>query len=109
MLLLNENWGNRDPLRTGTIGVTMIVCVLLISIGYGQLPLWPRGKNCDAYFTNAAGIKQGDDVQIMGYVVGHVTSIELAHRLARVGFNLDRKVRLGDQSVVSIKADSVLG
>lgn len=105
----SENRGQRDALRTGTIGITVIVCVLLISIGYGQLPLWPRGKSCEAYFVNAAGIKRGDDVQIMGYVVGHVTSVELTHRLARVGFNLDRKVRLGDQSVVSIKADSVLG
>lgn len=107
--MLSDTPGKRDPLRTGAIGITVIVCLLLIAAGYTQLPFWPRGKNCDAYFTNAAGVKHGDEVQIFGYVVGHVTSIELANRSAHIAFTLDRKLRLGDQSVVAIKADTVLG
>jgi phospholipid/cholesterol/gamma-HCH transport system substrate-binding protein len=96
-------------LRTGIFGIVMVVCLVLVSFGYTTLPFWPQGRQYDAYFTNAAGIVPGNDVQIYGYSVGKVTHIELADRAAKVSFTVDRDLTIGDQSTVAIKADTVLG
>lgn len=99
----------RDPLRTGVFGIVLVVCLMLVSFGYSTLPFWPQGRHYDAYFTNAAGIVPGNDVQIFGYSVGKVASVELVNGTAKVGFTVDRKLRVGDQSTVAIKSDTVLG
>lgn len=87
----------------------LVVCLMLVSFGYTNLPFWPQGKHYDAFFTNAAGIVPGNDVQIFGYSVGKVTAVGLDHRAAKVSFTIDRDLRIGDQSTVAIKADTVLG
>ena len=87
----------------------LVVCLMLVSFGYSQLPFYPQGRHFDAYFTNAAGIVPGNDVQIYGYSVGKVTTVELADRAAKVGFTVDRDLLIGDQSTVAIKSDTVLG
>lgn len=101
----------RDPLRTGIFGLVVVTCLVLVSFGYANLPFWPQGKHYDAFFTNAAGITTGSDVQIYGYPVGKVTSVQLAlsQRGAKVSFTVSRDIRIGDQSLVAIKTDTVLG
>ena len=96
-------------MRSGIFGITLVVCLMLVSFGYADLPFWPRGRHYEAFFTNAAGIVPGNDVQIYGYSVGKVTAVELADRSAKVGFIVDRDLRVGDQSTVAIKSDTVLG
>ena len=96
-------------MRTGIFGIVMVVCVVLVSFGYSTLPFWPQGRQYDAFFTNAAGIVPGNDVQIYGYSVGKVTRIQLADRAAKVSFTVDRDLTIGDQSTVAIKSDTVLG
>ena len=87
----------------------MVVCLILVSFGYATLPFWPQGRHYDAFFTNAAGIVPGNDVQVYGYSVGKVTSIALADKSAKVGFTVDRDLTLGDQTTAAIKSDTVLG
>lgn len=100
---------DRNPLRTGIFGIVLVLCVVLVSFGYSKLPFWPQGKPYEAYFTDAGGISPGNDVNISGIGVGHVTSVGLAGDKAKVSFTVDRKIRVGDQSLVAIKTDTVLG
>ncbi len=74
-----------------------------------SLPFWPQGKTYEAYFTDAGGISPGNDVNVSGIKVGKVTGVELAGDAAKVTFTVDRDVRVGDQSLVAIKTDTVLG
>ena len=101
----------RGPLRTGIFGIAIVTCLVLVSFGYTKLPFWPQGQPYTAYFAHAAGIVVGNPVQIYGYTVGEVHSIELdiANQAAKVGFTVDRKIRVGDQSLVAIKTETVLG
>jgi phospholipid/cholesterol/gamma-HCH transport system substrate-binding protein len=101
--------GEKDPVRTGIFGIALVACLVLVSFGYTGLPFWPQGKNYEAYFTDAGGITPGSDVSVSGIKVGKVDSIELAGDSALVKFTVDRKVRVGDQSLVAIKTDTVLG
>jgi phospholipid/cholesterol/gamma-HCH transport system substrate-binding protein len=100
---------HRNPLRTGIIGIVLVVGVILVSFGYSKLPFWPQGKPYEAYFTDAGGIAPGNDVNVSGIQVGQVTGVELAGDVARVRFTVDRKIKAGDQTLVSIKTDTILG
>ncbi len=110
MTLRNDPHGG-NPLRTGIFGVVVTVCLVLVSFGYPKLPIWPRGQHYVAYFAHAAGIVVDNPVQIYGYTVGQVDSVELdiTGKAAKVGFTVDRRVQVGDQSLVAIKTDTVLG
>lgn len=107
--MLSDERGKRDPLRTAFFGTVLVICLVLVAAGYTQLPFWPQGKRYDAYFTNAAGVVPGNDVEVYGYTVGRVTSVDLVDHKARIGFTVDRSMRLGDLTLVAIKADTVLG
>ncbi|BBX84719.1 MCE family protein [Mycolicibacterium aubagnense] len=99
----------KDPLRTGILGVFIVVCLVLISFGYTGLPFWPQGKNYSAFFGDAGGITPGSDVRVAGIRVGKVGDVELAGTSAKVNFTVDRQIVVGDQSLASIRTDTVLG
>lgn len=98
-----------NPFRTGVFGITLVVCVTLVSFGYQGLPFYPQGAPYDAFFTDAGGITPGDDVNVSGIKVGQVTAVALAGDAARVTFTVDRSIKVGDQSLASVKTDTVLG
>lgn len=96
-------------MRTGIFGIALVGCLVLVAFGYTGLPFWPQGKPYEAYFSDAGGISPGNDVNVSGINVGKVTGVELAGDTAKVTFTVDRKVRVGDQSMVAIKTVTVLG
>lgn len=96
-------------LRAGFFGIVIVVCVLLVAFGYSSLPFYPQGKSYEAFFADAGGISPGNDVNISGITVGSVTDVGLAGEAARVTFTVDRKHKLGDQTLASIRTDTVLG
>ena len=98
-----------NPLRTGILGIFVVSCLVLVSFGYTGLPWYPQGRNYEAYFTDAGGITPGNDVNISGINVGKVNSVTLAGDQAKVGFTVDRKIKVGNQTLVAIKTDTVLG
>ena len=98
-----------NPLRTGVFGIILVACLVLVSFGYTSLPFWPQGKPFEAYFTDAGGISPGSDVNVSGINVGKVTGVALAGDTAKVTFTVNRDVKVGDQSLVAIKTDTVLG
>lgn len=97
------------PLRAGVFGIVIVVCVLIVAFGYTSLPFYPQGKPYEGYFADAGGISPGNDVNVSGIVVGKVTGVELAGEVAKVTFTVNRNVSLGDQTLASIKTDTVLG
>jgi phospholipid/cholesterol/gamma-HCH transport system substrate-binding protein len=96
-------------IRSGIFGIVIVVCALMVAFGYTSLPFYPQGKSYEAYFADAGGISAGNDVNVSGIVVGKVNGVQLAGQVAKVTFTVDRKVRLGDQTLASIKTDTVLG
>jgi phospholipid/cholesterol/gamma-HCH transport system substrate-binding protein len=96
-------------LRSGIFGLVIVICVLIVAFGYTTLPFYPQGKQYEAYFADAGGISPGNDVNVSGIAVGKVTGVALAGDVAKVTFTVNRKVRLGDQTLASIKTDTVLG
>jgi phospholipid/cholesterol/gamma-HCH transport system substrate-binding protein len=106
---LSSKAKSRDPVRTGIFGITLVLCVVLVSFGYGALPFWPQGRRYDAYFADAGGVTAGNPVYVSGVRVGHVQSVGVAGDTAKVTFAVDRHISVGDQSLVSIRTDTILG
>ncbi|WP_155770284.1 MCE family protein [Mycobacterium asiaticum] len=100
---------DRDPLRTGTIGLVVVVSVMLVAFGYSKLPFWPQGRSYQAYFSDAGGIRPGNNVLVSGVKVGKVTEVSLAGDSAKIVFDVDRHVNVGDQSLAAIRTDTILG
>lgn len=98
-----------NPLRTGVFGIFVVACLILVSFGYTSLPFYPQGKPYEAYFNDAGGISPGNDVNVSGIKVGTVNGVALAGDAAKVTFTVDRDIRVGDQSLIAIKTDTVLG
>jgi phospholipid/cholesterol/gamma-HCH transport system substrate-binding protein len=98
-----------NPVRTGIFGIALVACLVLVSFGYSKLPFWPQGKTYAGYFSDAGGISPGNDVAVSGIKVGQVSSVELAGDAAKVTFTVQRDIKVGDQSLVAIKTDTVLG
>lgn len=98
-----------NPVRTGVFGIVLVICVVLVSFGYSKLPFYPQGKVYDAYFEDAGGIVPGNDVNVSGIKVGQVTDVTLAGASAKVTFTVDRAIRVGEQTLVAIKTDTILG
>ena len=98
-----------NPIRTGVFGIVLVVAIVLVCFGYTKLPFWPQGKSYQAYFADAGGISPGSDVTVSGIKVGRVTDVGLAGNAAKVMFTVDRKVKVGDQTLASIKTDTILG
>ncbi|MGO9102471.1 MAG: MCE family protein [Mycobacterium sp.] len=105
----NADRRDRDPLRTGIFGVTLVLCIVLVAFGYSKLPFWPQGRLYTAYFTDAGGINPGNAAYVSGIKVGQVQSVALAGDTAKVAFTVDRHVTVGNASLAAIRTETILG
>jgi len=93
----------------GAVGVAAIVVIAFAALNYQKLPFLNQGKDYSAYFADAGGLYTGAGVEVSGYVVGKVSSIELDGPRVLVKFKIDNGVYLGDRTEAQIKTKSLLG
>ncbi|MFJ8045283.1 MCE family protein [Kitasatospora sp. NPDC096147] len=98
----------RSPVAVGAVG--LLVILLLCGLAYqgDRLPLLGRGTAYTAEFTEAGGLRPGDEVRVAGAKVGKVTEVELRGARVRVGFRVD-DLWVGDASTAAIGIRTVLG
>ncbi|MGB7111617.1 MAG: MlaD family protein, partial [Mycobacterium sp.] len=70
-------FSERNPIRIGLIGVGFILALMLLSVNYDKLPFFSKGATYSAYFAEAGGLMSGNIVQVSGFRVGQVSSVEL--------------------------------
>lgn len=98
------------PVSIGVIGIAIIVCLLLASFNVQSLPVIGGGNVYTAAFTEAGGLKEGNEVRVAGVKVGTVESISLEGKHVRVDFRVDDEhTWLGDQTGAAIKVRTLLG
>lgn len=101
-------FSRRNPLPIGAIGLALIAVVLWAAFNAEKLPLIGGGTNYSAYFTEAAGLRSGDQVRIAGVKVGKVESVGLDGNKVKVVFKV-KNAFVGDQSTADIKIKTLLG
>jgi phospholipid/cholesterol/gamma-HCH transport system substrate-binding protein len=102
-------FSERNPLIIGTVGLVAVAGLVLAALNYQRLPLINQGKSLSAYFADAGGLRTGNGVEVSGYPVGKVSSIELDGPGVLIKFNVGKNIRLGDRTEVRIKTKGLLG
>jgi phospholipid/cholesterol/gamma-HCH transport system substrate-binding protein len=103
-----KSFSERNQVVIGVVGLALTIGIVLGSLNYDRLPFL-QGKEYSAYFAEAGGLRTGEDVQVSGFQVGEVKSIELDGPRALVKFTVARNIRLGDRTEAAIKTRGLLG
>lgn len=99
----------RNPVPIGAIGLLLIGAMLLLAFNVQKLPIIGRGTTYQAAFTEAGGLKTGDDVLIAGVKVGKVKKIELDGAQVLVTFKITEPAHFGTRTGAAIKLKTLLG
>jgi phospholipid/cholesterol/gamma-HCH transport system substrate-binding protein len=102
-------FAERNRVIIGVVGVAVTAATVAAALQYDKLPLLNSATEYSAYFAEAGGLQTGAAVQVSGFRVGDVASIELDGSQVLVTFKVDKNVRLGERTEVAIKTKSVLG
>jgi len=98
----------RNPYAIGIISLSVLVLVLLAAFYSDNLPIIGGGTTYSADFTEAAGLRTGDDVRVAGVKVGKVTAVSLDGDHVKVSFQV-KNAWVGDRSAADIKIKTLLG
>jgi phospholipid/cholesterol/gamma-HCH transport system substrate-binding protein len=104
-----KSFAERSPLMLGTVGIVAVAGIGAAALEYQRLPFFDRGKSVAAYFSDAGGLRTDNTVEVSGYPVGKVSSIELDGPGVLVKFKVGNDIRLGDRTEVAIKTKGLLG
>lgn len=92
----------------GAATLALIVLSTLAVFFADDLPIIGSGTTYSAYFSEAGGLADGNEVQVAGVKVGQVSTVALAGSQVRVRFKVS-DVRLGDQTRAAIGIKTLLG
>jgi phospholipid/cholesterol/gamma-HCH transport system substrate-binding protein len=104
-----QKYRGAQLIRAGLMAIILVVLISVVGLQFDKVWTIFSDKSYQAYFAEAGGLGQGDDVQISGIDVGKVSDVSLAHGKALVRFTVDADVRLADETSVRIKTGSLLG
>jgi len=104
-----KSFSERNPLIIGTVGLVGIGGLVLAALNFQDLPFVNQGKSVSAYFADTGGLRTGNAVEVSGFPVGKVSSIELDGPGVLIKFNVGKNIRLGDRTEVGIKTKGLLG
>jgi len=99
----------RNPVPIGAAGLALMAVLLLLAFNISSLPVIGGGDHFRAAFSEAGGLKKGDDVRIAGVKVGTVDGIDLENAHVRVDFTVTEPVRFGRDTAASVRMQTLLG
>ncbi|MFG2003781.1 MCE family protein [Spirillospora sp. NPDC048911] len=101
---------DRNPIGVALIGLLLIALLLAAAYRADRLPVIGGGTTYSAYFTEAAGLKSGQEVRVAGVKIGKVTSVKLAPREAKVKVEFRVKdAWIGNATTATIMIKTLLG
>ena len=101
-------FGKRSPAFMGGLGLFMVLLIALSAFFLDRLPIIGASTKYTAEFSEAAGLKKGNEVRIAGVKVGSVSGVSLDGDRVLVTFRT-RDAWVGDQTTASIQIKTVLG
>jgi len=99
----------RNPVKVGAISIMVLALLMAIAFKAEDLPLIGGGTTYYADFSEAGGLKSGDEVRIAGVRVGKVDSVDLDGNHVKVGFRVKTDSGFGSDTEAAIKIQTLLG
>jgi phospholipid/cholesterol/gamma-HCH transport system substrate-binding protein len=103
-----KNFTERNSYLMAAVGVGVTAVTVLAGLNFDSLPPFNSGRDYSAYFAEASGLTSGTGVQVSGYQVGKVSSVELDGAKVVVTFRVD-DVHLGDRTEAAVRLTGLLG
>jgi phospholipid/cholesterol/gamma-HCH transport system substrate-binding protein len=104
-----KSFSERNPVSIGAVCVALMVAVVIGALQYKALPFFTAARTYSAHFTQASGLPVGAAVQVAGFAVGEVKSVELDGPQVLITFTVSKDIRLGDRTEAAVKTKSLLG
>ncbi|MBO0854156.1 MAG: MCE family protein [Nocardia sp.] len=101
-------FGGRSPAFVGGLGVFLVLLLAVSAFFLNRLPILGASSKYTAEFSEAAGLKAGNEVRIAGVKVGDVADVKLAGDRVLVEFRT-RDAWIGDSTTASIQIKTLLG
>jgi phospholipid/cholesterol/gamma-HCH transport system substrate-binding protein len=103
-----KSFQSRNPVPIAITGLVIMVLGFVVALNADSLPIIGAGTTYTADFSEAAGLKDGDEVRVAGVKVGKVTDVGLDGAQVKVSFRV-KDVWLGNKSQATIKIKTLLG
>ncbi|MCC3317452.1 MCE family protein [Nocardia africana] len=101
-------FGRRSPAFMGGLGLFMVLLVALSAFFLDKLPIIGASTSYTAEFSEAAGLKKGNEVRVAGVKVGDVSDVRLDGDRVLVDFRT-KDAWIGDATTASIQIKTLLG
>lgn len=98
----------RNPIAVGIVGVVILTAIGLLAYFSDNLPFIGGGTTYTADFSEAAGLRSGNEVRVAGVQVGTVSDVTLEGNHVKVTFTV-KDAWVGDASTAAIKIRTLLG
>ncbi|MGW0807479.1 MCE family protein [Nonomuraea sp. NPDC002799] len=95
-------------LKLAAFALVTAFCVATLAITITGVP-FAASTAYEALFTDASGLRAGDDVRVAGVRVGRVDEVTLAGTRARVAFSVRERTRLPHSVVAAIRWRNLVG
>ncbi|WP_027941016.1 MCE family protein [Amycolatopsis taiwanensis] len=103
-----RSFQSRNPVPIALVGLVVMALGVVVALNADNLPIVGAGTTYSADFTEAAGLKDGDEVRVAGVKVGKVTDVALDGAQVKVSFKV-KDTWLGDKTQATIKIKTLLG
>lgn len=98
----------RNPVLVAIVSIALLVAAGLAAFNAKDLPVIGGGTGYTADFSEAAGLRSGNEVRVAGVKVGEVTGVKLDGAKVAVSFRV-KDAWVGDASTVAIAIKTLLG
>ncbi|ATL70882.1 MCE family protein [Nocardia terpenica] len=100
--------GKRSPAFMGALGLFLVLLIAVSAFFLDRLPIIGAGTKYTAEFSEAAGLRKGNEVRIAGVKVGDVSDVRLDGDRVLVDFRT-KDAWVGDETTASIQIKTLLG
>jgi phospholipid/cholesterol/gamma-HCH transport system substrate-binding protein len=106
-----KSFRDRNPYAVGIISMLVIGAMTGLAFMIGLLHLLEHTYTMEGTFTQASGLRTGDDVKVAGVKVGRVTHVRADHKegLVHVEWVVNHGVEIHDQAKADIALETLLG
>jgi len=101
-------FAERNRVVLAVVGLLVMGVAFYAAMNMSSLPILGAGKEYQAVFSEAGGLKPGNEVRVAGVRVGEVTDVRLDGNKVVVSFQA-KGVELHDATTAAIKVKTMLG
>jgi len=104
-----KNFRERSPVLIGILSIIGIVGMTLFAFELPKIPQFKQAYEIKAYFSDAIGLVNDNQVRVAGIKVGQVTGIELKGDRVLVTMDIDNGTKIPRDANAQIKLATLLG